>query len=81
MSNDVFIQVGVTALRGPTGEFLPAVPLYIRADKLKQSGLTQAEENLLRDVSGVFVDNQEKIRNLNKNIGGQYVSLQKNNDR
>ena len=28
-----FIQVGTTALRDPgTGEFLPAVPLYVRAE-------------------------------------------------
>lgn len=28
-----YIQVGVTAMRDPaTGEFLPAVPLYIKAD-------------------------------------------------
>ena len=28
-----FIQIGYTALRNPaTGEFLPAVPLYIKAD-------------------------------------------------
>ena len=44
MTKEVFIQVGVTALRSPTGEVLPSVPLYIKADQLKQSGLTQAEE-------------------------------------
>lgn len=44
MTNEVFIQVGVTALRSPTGDFLPSVPLYIKADKLKQSGLAQAAE-------------------------------------
>ena len=28
-----FIQIGVTALRDPaTGDFLPAVPLYIKAE-------------------------------------------------
>ena len=38
-----FIQVGVTALRDPaTGEYLPAVPLYIKADE----SATEAHENL-----------------------------------
>lgn len=62
MANEVFIQVGVTALRSPTGDFLPAVPLYIKADKLKQSGLSQPEEKLLRDVSGVFTDKFKEIK-------------------
>ena len=40
-----FIQVGVTALRDPaTGDFLPAVPLYIKAE----DGAEEAEEDLLR---------------------------------
>lgn len=34
-----FIQVGVTALRDPaTGEFLPAVPLYIKAEDGAEEG-------------------------------------------
>ena len=60
MTKEVFIQVGVTALRSPTGEVLPSVPLYIKADQLKQSGLTQAEEKLLKDVSGVFAEHRNK---------------------
>ena len=72
MEKEVFIQIGITALRSPTGEFLPAVPLYIKADKLKQSGLTQEEENILHDISGLFVKPKEnkkedkKCRNLKK---------------
>ena len=42
-----FIQVGVTALRDPaTGEFLPAVPLYIKAE----DGAEEAEEKLIGDI-------------------------------
>ena len=71
MEKEVFIQIGITALRSPTGEFLPAVPLYIKADKLKQSGLTQEEENILHDISGLFVKpknkkEDKKCRNLRK---------------
>ena len=42
-----FIQVGVTALRDPaTGDFLPAVPLYIKAE----DGAEEAEEDLIEDI-------------------------------
>ena len=46
-----FIQIGVTALRDPgTGEFLPAVPLYIEAT----TEAAAAEVAAIKDVSGVF---------------------------
>lgn len=41
-----YIQVGVTALRGPDGVFLPAVPLYIKAE----DGAEEAEEALIDDI-------------------------------
>ena len=48
-----FIQVGVTALRDPaTGDFLPAVPLYIKAEdgaEESASGLTQDIGKLLAE--------------------------------
>lgn len=68
MEKESFIQVGVTALRSPMGDFLPAVPLYIKSDQLKQSKLTQSEENLLRDVSGVFVDKYKQYTSKDKEV-------------
>lgn len=42
-----YIQVGVTAMRDPaTGEFLPAVPLYIKAE----DGAEEAEEKLISNI-------------------------------
>ena len=41
-----YIQVGVTALRGPDGNFLPAVPLYLKAE----DGAAEAEEKLIQDI-------------------------------
>ena len=42
-----YIQVGVTALRDPaTGGFLPAVPLYIRADESAVAAQAQLHEDL-----------------------------------
>lgn len=56
----VFIQVGVTALRSPTGKHYPAVPLYVEADKLNESGLAPAEENMLTDFAGLVIDEYGK---------------------
>lgn len=43
-----YIQIGVTALREPgTGEFLPEVPLYVKADE----GNEEAEERLISDFA------------------------------
>lgn len=55
MTKDTYIQIGVTALRTPTGGFMPSVPLYIRTDEaVKASGLTDSEENLMHDVAQQF---------------------------
>ena len=44
---EAYIQVGVTALRDPvTGDFLPAVPLFIRAE----DGARADEERLIADL-------------------------------
>lgn len=46
-----YIQIGVTALRDPaTGEFLPAVPLYIKAE----DGAEEAEQGLIQDIGKLF---------------------------
>lgn len=46
MENEKYIQVGVTALRDPaTGGFLPAVPLYIKADDIAE----QDEAKMIQD--------------------------------
>lgn len=48
---DKYIQVGFTALRNPgTGEFLPAVPLYIKAE----DGAEEAEEKLIEDIGNLL---------------------------
>lgn len=46
-----YIQVGFTALRDPaTGDFLPAVPLYIKAE----SGAEEAEQALIDDIGNLL---------------------------
>jgi len=44
---DGYIQVGVTAMRDENGDFLPAVPLFIRADDSAIAG----EEQLIKDLA------------------------------
>ena len=45
-----YIQVGFTALRGPDGGYLPAVPLYIKAE----GDAPEAEEKLIEDLGTLF---------------------------
>lgn len=48
---DKYIEVGVTALRDPaTGGYLPAVPLYIKADDMA----VEAQQNLIGDLGQLF---------------------------
>lgn len=52
---ETMIQIGVTALRTPTGEFLPSVPIYIKStEAVKASGLTPSEENVIHDIAELF---------------------------
>ena len=62
MAKETYIQIGVTALRTPTGDFLPSVPLYIKAaEAVGASGLTPSEERPLHDVAALFA--VEHIKN------------------
>ena len=57
MKNGEFVQIGVTAMRTPTGDFLPSVPIYIKTtDAIKSNGLTASEVAALRDVAAVIAD-------------------------
>ncbi len=55
-----FVQVGVTALRDPaTGDFLPAVPLYVKvgAEEVdQQTGLSTGEKALCDNIADLFAE-------------------------
>lgn len=54
-----FIQVGVTALRDPaTGNFLPAVPLYIKAE----DGAEEAEAKLTQDIGKLLAERMRRYK-------------------
>ena len=59
MEPKAYIQIGYTALRHPgTGEFLPAVPLYIQAD---DSGRA-AEEQVTEDIGALLAQRMKAYR-------------------
>jgi hypothetical protein len=51
-----FVQVGYTALRDPiTGGYLPAVPLYVKAE----GGAEEAEQRLIDDLGNLFAQHMK----------------------
>lgn len=54
-----YIQVGVTALRDPvTKNFLPAVPLYIKAE----DGAEEAEQKLQQDLAKLLGERMRRYK-------------------
>ena len=49
-----FTQIGVTALRGPDGSFLPAVPLYVESDRLEDLRAHGVKTAGLDDITEIF---------------------------
>lgn len=51
MEKEKYIQIGYTALRDPaTGGYLPAVPLYIKAE----DGAEEGEQKLMDDIGNLL---------------------------
>ena len=64
-----YIQIGFTALRDPaTGDFLPAVPLYIKAEDAAEG----AEEELLKDFAALAA---ERIRRYRERCAAEGVTV------
>ena len=58
-----YVQVGFTAQRTITGEFLPPIPVFVVADELKSSGLAECEEKPLHEISGLLFEKyKEKLK-------------------
>jgi hypothetical protein len=72
MADEKFIQIGVTALRSPSGEFLPSIPLYIKAEDAGEinphTGRTVAEDAALGDVAKVFADKFKQYKEGTKKL-------------
>lgn len=66
MVQERYIQVGVTAMRDPaTGDYLPAVPLYIRAE----DGADAGEEKLVEDIGKLLADRMRRYQEACKAAG------------
>ena len=58
-----FIQVGFTAMRNPaTGEFLPAVPLYIEATPEVEA----SESTMIENIAGIFAEKFKQYHTATK---------------
>lgn len=61
-----FIQIGYTALRDPaSGEYLPAVPLYIKAS----GGAAEAEQKVIEDIGNLFALRMKAYMDGCKEVG------------
>lgn len=62
-----FIQVGVTALRDPsTGDFLPAVPLFVRTDDAAKTEAIVIDGEAIKALSAKFADYMREKRKVKK---------------
>lgn len=63
MEDKEYIEIGFTALRDPaTGDYLPAVPLYIRASKCAQ----ESESAMIKDIGKVFAEKMKQYVNAGR---------------
>lgn len=55
-----YIQVGVTAMRDPlTGDFLPAVPLYVRGEDAPKISMPESSaQGVLEQLAARFAEYQ-----------------------
>jgi len=76
-----YVQIGVTALRAPgTGEFLPAVPLYIRAEDAEGPYVPKDDGGLMKELSEKMKQYHEaamaadQVGGRREKVGGFYQS-------
>ncbi|MBQ6256244.1 MAG: hypothetical protein IJI53_04535 [Clostridia bacterium] len=66
MEGEKFIQIGFTALRDPaTGGYLPAVPLYIKAE----DGAEEAEQKVIDDIGKLLAHRMKSYIDKCKEAG------------
>ena len=73
MSEEKYIQIGVIAARDPSGNFLPAVPIYAEATP----ALEQAEERQIMEIGAVFAAKMKQYIDAGKKIGKHPVKKRK----
>lgn len=63
---DEYIQVGVTAMRDPAGNFLPSVPLYIRAEDQDKVGQPYLDDALFKQLVNKWKEYEKSARRERK---------------
>ena len=67
-----YVQIGVTALRAPgTGEFLQAVPLYIRAEDAEGPYVPKDDGGLMKELSEKMKQYHEAAMAADQEVGGR----------
>jgi len=62
-----YVQVGVTALRDPvTGDFMPSVPLYVRAEDQEKVEVPIFDDSLMRKMADKYKQYLEGCRRARK---------------
>jgi len=66
---EVFVQVGVTAMRDISGAFLPSEPIYkkVLVPVDYKDDLVPDQKNLMQDISGFFYDKFKKEYDITAN--------------
>ena len=57
-----YIQIGVTAMRDQKGDFLPSVPLYIRAEDQKKVAQPYIDESALKSLMDKYMQYVQESR-------------------
>lgn len=57
-----FIQVGTAAMRDPEGNFLPAVPLYVRAEDANRIETPMFDGQLMRSLYSKYEEYRKAER-------------------
>ena len=66
MAVEKFVQIGFTALRDPTTrDYLPAVPLYIKAE----DGAEEGEQGLICDIGNLLAKRMKAYMDGCKDAG------------
>lgn len=50
------VQVGIMALRSPTGEFMPATPIYKEVERVTADGLAPQEDKTITDITKLLAE-------------------------
>ncbi|MCL2751447.1 MAG: hypothetical protein FWE62_01685 [Firmicutes bacterium] len=78
MTQKIYVQVGITAMREPNGERLPSVPMYVEVDSLAKTGLTDLENEAIANIAGFFAAKRKERELTRKRQKGESACVNSN---